>query len=87
MSSTTTVAPSAKPTVVTLQNGQTFSFTSNIATDLDIIPVIDGSRIWSESLKDRQAVAEEIREASRKIGFFYLVNHVSHALQAQGGSS
>ncbi|KAM5343966.1 hypothetical protein ACJ41O_012503 [Fusarium nematophilum] len=62
-------------TTVTLQNGTVFSFKSNQSEDLDLIPVIDASRIWSTNLEDRQAVADEIRGASRKIGFFYLVNH------------
>lgn len=68
---------------VTLHNGQTFTFKSNISTDLEKIPVIDASRIWSERLDDRQAVAEEIREASRTIGFFYLVNHVRSSTDLQ----
>jgi hypothetical protein len=61
---------------VTLQNGKLFSFNSNESTDIDIIPIIDASKIWSDDLNDRQAVADEIRSASREIGFFYLVNHV-----------
>lgn len=61
---------------VTLQNGKVFSFNSNESTDIDIIPIIDASKLWSDDLNDRQAVADEIRSASREIGFFYLVNHV-----------
>ena len=52
------------------------TFKSNISTNLEKIPVIDATKIWSQHLEDRQAAAEEIREASRTIGFFYLVNHV-----------
>lgn len=63
---------------VTLQNGNVFSFASNISTEAEQIPIIDASRIWSDSLDDRKAVAEEIRNASRNIGFFYLINHVSY---------
>lgn len=77
MSRTTTLSestPAAK--TVTLQNGNIFSFQSNNSIDLDLIPVIDASRIWSSEFEDRRAVAEEIRDASRKIGFFYLINHV-----------
>ncbi|KAL2824387.1 Clavaminate synthase-like protein [Aspergillus cavernicola] len=72
---TTTVDVPEAPRTVTLMNGHTFSFKSNISTTLEKIPIIDAARIWSESLDDRTAVAEEIREASRNIGFFYLVNH------------
>jgi hypothetical protein len=66
-----------KVRTVKLQNGDVFSFNSNISTELEKIPVIDASRIWSDKLEDRKAVAEEIRDASRNIGFFYLINHVS----------
>lgn len=77
MSETTTISQfGAGPRTVTLHNGQVFTFNSNVSTNLEKIPVIDASRIWSERLDDRQAVAEEIREASRTIGFFYLLNHV-----------
>lgn len=80
MSQTTTSiqeqSESGSKKTVTLHNGQVFTFTSNISTNLEKIPVIDAARIWSENLADRQAVAEEIREASRTIGFFYLINHV-----------
>ncbi|CAG9978010.1 unnamed protein product, partial [Clonostachys byssicola] len=64
-----------KVRIVKLQNGDVFSFNSNISTELEKIPVIDASRIWSDKLEDRKAVAEEIRDASRNIGFFYLINH------------
>jgi hypothetical protein len=85
MSQTATLEASDGPRTVTLMNGSTFSFKSNISTTLDKIPVIDAARIWSESLEDRTAVAEEIREASRNIGFFYLVNHVrSHSSVISG---
>lgn len=78
MSQTATVSHSeAGLKTVTLHNGQVFTFNSNISTNLEKIPIIDAARIWSDRLEDRQAVAEEIREASRTIGFFYLVNHVS----------
>ncbi|KAF2137686.1 uncharacterized protein K452DRAFT_353383 [Aplosporella prunicola CBS 121167] len=39
------------------------------------IPIIDISRIYSEKLEDRKAVAEMVREASHRIGFFYIVGH------------
>lgn len=78
MSSVTTVETKAEPLkTVRLHNGQEFSFVSNTAADLDEIPIIDVSRIYSENLEDRKAVAREVREASHNIGFFYVVNHVS----------
>lgn len=78
MSQTIVDAKSESATrTVTLQNGDVFSFNSNISTEAERIPVVDASRVWSDRIEDRKAVAEEIREASRDIGFFYLVNHVS----------
>ena len=73
MSATETVT--AGPRTITLQNGQVFSFSSNTATTLERIPMIDVSRMYSNDLEDRKVVAEEIREASKNIGFFYMVNH------------
>ncbi|KAH0360077.1 putative gibberellin 3-beta hydroxylase, partial [Aureobasidium melanogenum] len=76
MSQTTVITePRESPRTVRLHNGDTFTFTSNIATDLENIPVIDAARIWSDNIDDRKAVAEEIRVASHEIGFFYLINH------------
>lgn len=63
------------PRTITLQNGQVYSFNSNESATPERIPIIDVARIYSEKLEDRKAVAEEIREASRNIGFFYMVNH------------
>ncbi len=80
MSQTTTITEGQKGLrTVTLNTGSVYTFNSNESTTLEKIPIIDASRIWSEKLEDRQAVAEEIREASRNIGFFYLINHVSIA--------
>lgn len=67
---------------VTLHNGQVFKVKSNISTELEKIPIIDVAGMYSEKLEDRQYVAEQIREASRNIGFFYVVNHVSHEWQS-----
>ncbi|KAI1778578.1 putative isopenicillin N synthetase [Hypoxylon cercidicola] len=76
MSQTTTITKGQQgPRTVTLNTGNVYTFNSNESTTLEKIPIIDASRIWSEKLEDRQAVAEEIREASRDIGFFYLINH------------
>ena len=69
---------------ITLHNGQVFSFNSNDSTTLERIPIIDVARIYSEDLEDRKAVAEEIREASRNIGFFYMINHGIDPKYAEG---
>ncbi|KAL5342486.1 hypothetical protein BJX70DRAFT_292329 [Aspergillus crustosus] len=84
MSQTTTIEVPEAPKTVTLMNGSTYSFTSNVSTTLEKIPVIDAARIWSESLQDRTEVAEEIRAASRNIGFFYLINHGVDESYAKG---
>lgn len=81
MSQTATATASETPRKITVLNGTTYTFNSNISTTLEQIPIIDGAGIWSENLEDRKAVAEEIRTASREIGFFYLVNHVSSMIQ------
>jgi hypothetical protein len=39
------------------------------------IPMIDMSRMFSESLEDRKAVAAEVGRACREVGFFYAQNH------------
>lgn len=84
MSQTTTTSESATAArTVTLHNGQVLTFNSNISTNIEKIPVIDASKIWCERLEDRRAVAEEIRDAARTIGFFYLINHVS-AIKPEG---
>lgn len=72
----TTTESATAPRTVTLHNGQTLTFNSNVSTNTEKIPIIDASNIWSECLEDRQAVAKEVREAARTIGFFYLTNHV-----------
>lgn len=72
------------PRTITLQNGQVFSFNSNAATTLERIPIIDVSRMYSDSIEDRRAVAEEVREASKNIGFFYMVNHGIGTQYSQG---
>lgn len=76
MSQTETISHSGKRTV-TLHNGTVFSFNSDVSANLEKIPVIDAAGIWSDDITEREAVAQEIREASRDIGFFYLINHVS----------
>ncbi|KAH8646173.1 hypothetical protein BX600DRAFT_519020 [Xylariales sp. PMI_506] len=39
------------------------------------IPVVDIGRIYSEDLADRQAVANEISDICKKVGFMYIKNH------------
>jgi len=75
MSSTVTAEADAPRTIV-LTNGQTITYTSNTATAAEHIPLIDVSRMYSERLEDRQALAQEIRESAHAVGFFYMINHV-----------
>lgn len=65
------------PLVIKLQNGQVLHVQSNEAMDADEIPIIDVGGIYSDKLEYRQAVADKIREAAHRIGFFYVINHVS----------
>ena len=39
------------------------------------LSVIDVSRIFSDQLSDRQAVADQVRKACKDIGFFYVTRH------------
>ncbi|KAF4508975.1 hypothetical protein G6O67_005291 [Ophiocordyceps sinensis] len=39
------------------------------------IPVIDLSRLFSDTLADREAVASQIHDAASNMGFFYVKNH------------
>ncbi|KAH8892334.1 Clavaminate synthase-like protein [Thozetella sp. PMI_491] len=39
------------------------------------IPIVDIGRIFSESIDDRRAVAKEIREICRSVGFMYIKDH------------
>lgn len=48
---------------------------SSIVGDFDTIPLIDVSGIYSENLADRKDVAMQIRDASTRIGFFYVTGH------------
>jgi len=75
MSSTRTTQTT--PHKLTLTNGKTLTFDSNASSASEQIPVIDISRIHSDKLADRQALAEEIRNAAHDVGFFSIVNHVS----------
>ncbi|KAF2219388.1 putative isopenicillin N synthetase [Elsinoe ampelina] len=72
---TTTLTKLAKPRTIRLTNGTYYTPNSNDLSKTERLPLIDVARIYSDNLEDRKAVAEEIREASRTIGFFYIVNH------------
>jgi small-conductance mechanosensitive channel len=74
---TTTVTQEGTPRTITLTNGKSFTFNSNASTTDEQIPVIDVSRMYSDDLEQRKALAEEIREAAHGIGFLSIVNHVS----------
>ncbi|KAH8887973.1 Clavaminate synthase-like protein [Thozetella sp. PMI_491] len=85
MSQTATISQAvSKPRQGTLNNGAVFTFNSNVATNLDKIPIVDAAGIWSANLEDRQKVAEEIRRAASGIGFFYLINHGIDRKYAKG---
>ncbi|TFK50256.1 putative gibberellin 3-beta hydroxylase [Heliocybe sulcata] len=75
MSTTATIEADAPQLTLKLQNGQIVSYKSNLARDTGEIPIIDIKGIFSDDIKDRQAVAEQVREAASRIGFFYAVNH------------
>ncbi|KAF2711114.1 putative isopenicillin N synthetase [Pleomassaria siparia CBS 279.74] len=73
---TQTVLEAPKPPLkLTLGNGQEIHFHSDTSIEADEIPIIDISGIYSDDIVDRRAVAEKIREAAHRIGFFYIVNH------------
>lgn len=75
MSSTTVLEAPTAPLNLTLGNGQKIYFHSDESIEADEIPVIDISGIYSDDINDRKAVAEKVREACHRIGFFYIVNH------------
>ncbi|KZT22408.1 Clavaminate synthase-like protein [Neolentinus lepideus HHB14362 ss-1] len=75
MSQTSTIEADSVPLTLKLSNGQIVSFKSNVAKDTGEIPIIDIGGIFSDKIEDRKAVAEKVREASSRIGFFYAINH------------
>ena len=77
MSTTTTLTENDKPALsLTLGNGNKIYYHSDEAVDIEgEIPIIDIAGIYSDNIDDRKAVAEQIREAAHRIGFFYIVNH------------
>ena len=73
---TTTTTKSANgPLSLILGNGQKIHFQSDTSIEADEIPVIDISAIFTGDLEARKVVAEQVREACHRIGFFYIVNH------------
>jgi len=46
-----------------------------IVGDFSTIPLINVAGIYSERLGDRMAVAEKIRDACSRVGFFYIEGH------------
>ena len=42
---------------------------------LDEVPIIDVSGMFSDELSERQAVADQVRKACTGMGFFYIINH------------
>lgn len=76
MSTTTVLETAPQPALnLTLGNGQKIFFHSDDSIEADEIPIIDVGGIFSDSLDDRKVVAEKIREAAHRIGFFYITNH------------
>jgi hypothetical protein len=75
MATTTVVEVNSATLNLTLGNGQKIYFHSDESIDADEIPVIDIGGIFSHDIENRKAVAEKIREACHRIGFFYIVNH------------
>uniref|UniRef100_A0A093XCR5 Gibberellin 3-beta-dioxygenase 4 n=1 Tax=Talaromyces marneffei PM1 TaxID=1077442 RepID=A0A093XCR5_TALMA len=65
--STTVTSTNNTPKTIRLTNGKDFTFVSNAATTEESIPIIDVSRMHSPDIADRQALAEEIREAAHSI--------------------
>ncbi|KAI1612685.1 putative 1-aminocyclopropane-1-carboxylate oxidase [Exophiala viscosa] len=47
----------------------------SIVGDFTTIPVIDVAGVYSENIRDRKAVAEKIRDACTRVGFFYIEGH------------
>ncbi|EXJ76943.1 hypothetical protein A1O3_10100 [Capronia epimyces CBS 606.96] len=71
----TTTTATTTTTPLRLQNGQVLEVKSNSSVEADEIPIIDVAGIYSEDIQVRKAVAEQIREACHRIGFFYAINH------------
>lgn len=75
MSTTTEQVESIAPITLNLPSGQSVSVKSEISIEANDIPIIDVSAIWSDDLNAKKKIAEQVREASHRIGFFYAQNH------------
>jgi hypothetical protein len=75
---TTTTTEAPKYVTLRLPSGQTATVKSETPLDADEIPIIDISGIWSDDLDVKKAIAEQVREASHRIGFFYAQHHARH---------
>jgi hypothetical protein len=75
MTTAIVVEANSAPLNLTLGNGKKIFFHSDESIEVDEIPVIDIGGIFSDKIEDRKAVAERIREACHRIGFFYIINH------------
>lgn len=71
MSTTAVQLEEPKTTTLKLPSGQTVTVKSETSVDADEIPIIDVSAIWRDDLEAKKAVAEQIRGAAHRIGFFY----------------
>lgn len=74
----TTVLEHPQPALRTIKlpSGQTVTPRSELAIESDEIPIIDVSCVWTHDLEAKKTVAEQVREASCRIGFFYAKGHV-----------
>jgi len=77
MPSTTTVLEQPAHSTISLPSGQTVRIRSETALAVDEIPIIDFSAIWSDDIEAKKAIAEQVRQASHRIGFFYCQHPVS----------
>lgn len=84
---TTTLTDTPKHATLRLPSGQTATVKCETPLDVDEIPIIDISGIWSDDLDIKHAIAEQVREASHRIGFFYAQHHASHRNHALMPSS
>ncbi|KAF2767236.1 putative isopenicillin N synthetase [Teratosphaeria nubilosa] len=73
--STTTVQLEQSKATIRLPSGQTVAIKSEASIEVDEIPIIDVSGIRSDDLAVKQKIAEQVREASHRIGFFYAQHH------------
>jgi hypothetical protein len=83
MATTTVETATSTALNLTLQNGQKIRYHSDVSIEADEIPVIDVKDVYSDDIQARKAVAEQVREAAHRIGFFYIVNHGIDSIHAE----